>query len=105
MFVNAFGLPIPSAGVGTNIKVIKVGAGSQNGGAQGEGDLDIQMELGMAPLASILIYDGTGVDLVGSLTKEASDNTADVISESYGWFVGAQITAGDAVAAPPSAAP
>src|SRR5207253_5901579 len=46
-----------------------------------------QMVLGQAPLATIIIYDNGSSDLVGVLSKEATDNKADVISESYGWNV------------------
>ena len=41
------------------------------------------MALSQAPLASIIIYDGNS--LLGVLTQEASDNKADVLTESYGW--------------------
>jgi subtilase family serine protease len=56
-----------------------------NGRAAGEGDLDIQMVLGMAPLANVKVFDGKGGDLVNVLTNEANDASVDVISESYGW--------------------
>lgn len=85
LFVNAFGLPIPPGGVGSNVEVVTIGGGSGGGNPGGEGDLDIQMELGTAPLSKIIIYDGT-FDLVGVLTKEASENRCDAISESWGWF-------------------
>src|SRR5579862_541801 len=85
LYVQAFQLPVPQAGVGSNISVVKIQGGSGAGAPGGEGDLDIQMELGTAPLANIIIYDGGG-DQTSVLTKEASDNTADVISESYAWF-------------------
>lgn len=85
LFVAAFNLPVPPGGVGTNISVVTIQGGSGSGGAAGEGDLDIQMELGAAPLANIIIYDGGG-DQTSVLTKESSDNAADIISESYGWF-------------------
>ncbi len=88
LYVSSYNLPIPPGGVGSNIQVINVGTPSGPGTPQGEGDLDIQMELGMAPLATLQIYDGS--DLVSVLTKEVSDNTADVISESYGWNLDTQ---------------
>lgn len=76
-------LPTPSGGVGSNIKVTVCGTASGTGTPQGEGDLDIQMVLGIAPLCNFTIYDGS--DLITVLTREVNDNTADVISESYGW--------------------
>ena len=80
-------LPTPSGGVGSNIQVIVCGTASGTGTPQGEGDLDIQMVLGMAPLCTFKIYDGT--DLVTVLTREVNDNLADIISESYGWNLSA----------------
>ncbi len=87
LFINAYGLPVPGGGAGSNITVVKVGTGSQNNTAQGEGDLDFQMVLGLTPLANIYIFDGTGGNLVTVLSTEVSDNRADIISESYGWNV------------------
>jgi len=85
LFVNAFHLPVPSGGAGSNIQVVTLNGGAGSGPENAEGDLDMQMELSAAPLATILIYDDGAGDLVGTLTKEASDNRADLISESYGW--------------------
>ncbi len=87
LFVSRYGLPTPSGGAGSNIQVVTVGTGAQNGTAQGEGDLDIEMVIASAPLANVRIYDST--DLIGVLTREASDNWADVITESYGWSLSA----------------
>jgi len=84
-YITTFGLPTPPAGPGSNVKVVVVGFPSGPNPPAGEGDLDIQMELGMAPLAKILIYDG--YDLLPTLIKEESDNKASIISESYGWFL------------------
>jgi len=83
LYYSQFGLPTPSGGVGSNVHVVVAGTGAGGGTPQGEGDLDIQMVLGMAPLCDFTIYDGT--DLIAVLTREVNDNTADVISESYGW--------------------
>ncbi len=83
LYYSNNGLPTPSGGVGSNVKVVTAGSPSGPGTPQGEGDLDIQMVLGQAPLCNFTIYDGT--DLIAVLTKEVNDNTADVISESYGW--------------------
>jgi hypothetical protein len=84
-FYSTFGLPTPSGGVGSNIHVVTVSGGNASTTPQAEGDLDIQMVLGMAPLCNFYLYDGGSSDLIGTLTKEANDNIADVISESYGW--------------------
>ncbi|MHB8637869.1 MAG: S53 family peptidase [Fimbriimonadaceae bacterium] len=82
-----YALPTPSGGVGSNIRVVQVDGGSGAGPAGGEGDLDIQMELGGAPLANLVIYDGdiNSLDLISVLTQEGSDNRADIISESWEW--------------------
>jgi subtilase family serine protease len=87
-YYSTFGLPTPSGGVGANVHEVKISGGAGTGGAGGEGDLDIQMVLGMAPLCNFYIYDGGSSDLIGVLTRETNDNIADVISESYGWNLG-----------------
>lgn len=88
LYYSAYGLPAPAGGVGSNITTTVVGTAAGPGTPQGEGDLDIQMVLGMAPLCNFRIYDSTS-DLVGVLTAEANDNLCDVISESYGWNLSA----------------
>jgi subtilase family serine protease len=85
LYYSQYGLPTPPGGVGSNITVITISGGAGGGTPGAEGDLDIQMELGMAPLCNLRIYDGGNSDLIGVLTAEANDNLADVISESYGW--------------------
>jgi len=86
LYYSYYGLPTPAAGANSNVHVVAVGTAAGTGTAAGEGDLDIQMVLGMAPLCEFYIYDSTN-DLVGVLTREANDNLADVISESYGWNI------------------
>ena len=86
LYYSAFSLPTPTGGVGSNITVTAVDGGSGSGTPGAEGDLDIQMVLGMAPLCNFIVYDGGG-DLIDVLTKEQDDNLADVISESYGWVL------------------
>lgn len=83
-FISAFSLPTPVGGAMSNVHVVVVGAGHNTVTAGGEGNLDLQMLLGAAPLADIYIYDSTQ-SLLGVLTREASDNLADIISESWGW--------------------
>ncbi len=100
LYVNAYGLPSPAAGVGTNITISTYGTSAWNRlPASGEGDLDLQMELGMAPLSHIIVYDtggeqdGSGnftgasnADYIGLTTLLTNDNLADVVSDSYGWY-------------------
>ena len=84
---SKYSLPTPSAGAGTNIKIITISGGSRTGTAQGEGDLDLQAVLAIAPLANVIIYDGSTLDTIGVLTRESNDNAADVITESYSWKI------------------
>jgi hypothetical protein len=87
-----FNLPVPKAGAGTNItvKVVDDGNGLE-GPEYGEGDLDIQSTIAMAPLCNLIVYDNDepsgDADYIGVLSQEADDNSADVITESYGWFL------------------
>jgi len=85
LYYSQYGLPTPTGGVNSNVHVVTISGGAGSGTPQGEGDLDIQMVLGMAPLCNFTIYDGGASDLIGTLTREVNDNLADVISESYGW--------------------
>ena len=92
---SQWGLPTPTGGIGSNVTVVPVPVGGGTGSTtpQGEADLDIQTILTVAPLANLIIYDGTGTNLIDVLTKEANDNLADIISESYGWRFGSDATA------------
>ena len=93
LFITRNVLPYPAAGKASNITVTLVGSGigtdlGSGTNGQAEGDLDFQAVLGQAPLANIIIYDGGGSGgggLISTLAKEASDNKADVLTESYGW--------------------
>ncbi len=85
LYYAQYGLPTPPGGVGSNITVIPISGGAGGGAPGAEGDLDIQMVLGMAPLCTLRVYDGGNSDLIGVLTAEVNDNLADTISESYGW--------------------
>ena len=89
LYYSHFGLPTPAGGVLSNIHKVSIdGVNGETAAVGAEGDLDIQMEAGMAPLADIYIYDNGGQsDLIGVLTREVNDNIADVISESYGWSI------------------
>ncbi len=89
LLITAYSLPTPAGGAMSNVSVVHVGTGSQNNTAQGEGDLDFQMVLAVAPLANIIMYDGTGGNLTTVLSTEVSANVADIISESWGWTVSA----------------
>ena len=86
VYYSTYFLPTPAGGVGTNI-TRDTTAGNSGTSGVGEGDLDFQLPLGMAPLATMIIYDGGAGNLLGVLQKEANDNLADVISESYGWNI------------------
>jgi subtilase family serine protease len=87
-----FGLPTPSGGLGSNVSVITVDTnqGGEGGPQLGEGDVDIQCVLGMAPLCTLRVYDGGNLsegfyDPIGTLTDQSDDNACDVITSSYGW--------------------
>jgi subtilase family serine protease len=89
-WTSAYGLPVPAAGSGSNITVVKVGTGTTYGVGSpgGEGDLDLQAVLMAAPLASIYDYDDSTNDTaapITTLSKIESDNIADIVTESYGW--------------------
>ncbi|HVT12710.1 MAG TPA: protease pro-enzyme activation domain-containing protein [Fimbriimonadaceae bacterium] len=92
LYISQYGLPVPAGGAGSNIQVVTVNSGAASHSENAEGDLDMQMQLGMVPLANILIYDNGSNDLVAVLTKEANDNLCNVISESYGWSSSAPIS-------------
>ncbi len=88
-----FGLPSPSGGVGSNIQIVPIdGKNGKTHKINDEADIDIQCVLAQAPLCNLIIYDdatygdaSNDEDPVGLMTKEADDNLADVITESYGW--------------------
>ena len=89
---SQFGLPVPTQGAGSNITVETVEDGNGSAGPEyGEGDLDIQASIAMAPLCHLIIYDDDDPngndDPIGTWTQEAEDDSADVITESYGWFL------------------
>ena len=96
--VEYFGLPIPAGGVMKNITVESVSGGTgQSFVGTGEGDLDIQSVIAMAPLSKVIIYDnftGTGTyDEIAVLTREAEDNSCDIVTESYGHALGSSSAA------------
>lgn len=84
LYINANGLPTPPGGAASNIEIISVGTPAHTGTPAGEGDLDFQMVLGTAPLATIKIYDSTD-DLIGILARQSTDNSCDIITESWGY--------------------
>ena len=89
LFYQTFGLPQPVGGYGSNITKIIIGGVDGETLAQdpvaSEGDLDFQLVLGAAPLCNLFIYDGSGAGLIAILAKEAQDNLADIVTESYGF--------------------
>lgn len=81
-------LPTPAKGIGSNVTVVSIdGAnGEVSSGAEVECDIDIQTVLAMAPLCHLILYDNANnSDILGVLTQEADDNSADLITESYAW--------------------
>ncbi len=92
-FLSWAGLPAPAGGAASNVTVKTTDGGSGANTPGGEADLDICTILGVAPLCNLYIYDGKGSSgPIPTLTLEANDNIADVISESYGWRFGSQST-------------
>ena len=85
LYYNKYSLPTPPGGVTSNITVTTISGGAGTGATHAEGDLDIQMVLGMAPLCNLRVYDGGSNNLLGVLLQEVTDNAADIITESYGW--------------------
>ncbi len=88
LFYAKYALPAPAGGVGSNITVNVVNSPIGTGFPSGEGDLDVQMPLGMSPLCNFIIYEDGDFSLVDVLTTIANQNKADVVSESYGWNLG-----------------
>jgi len=87
LFYNTYGLTVPAGGVGSNVSVVAINGGSGSGTPQGEADLDIQMPLGQAPLATFIVYDATFI--TDCLSAEVNANNADIISDSWGWNIDA----------------
>lgn len=94
LLYSQYNLPTPVSGILGNVTIKTIDGGSEFSSAQGEGDLDMQMVLGEAPLCNLIVYDGNS-SLVDVLTQEVNDNAADVITESYGW----NFTTSEAIAA------
>ena len=86
-FINTYSLATPTSGAGTNIIQVSVNGADNEGSPSAEGDLDPEMVLSSAPLATIYIYDGSNSNPspLATYTLEANDNLASIISESYGW--------------------
>jgi len=89
-WTSKYSLPVPSGGSGSNITVREVGTGATygQGAPGGEGDLDLQAVLMAAPLASVYDYDDATSDTAAPITTYTdivNDNTADIVTESYGW--------------------
>ncbi len=84
LLYSQYGLPTPTGGVGKNITKVSIsGFNGETQAAEGEGDLDIQMILGMAPLANLYIYDAPNTGPLATYTQQANDNLCDIISESW----------------------
>jgi len=87
LYYTQFGLPTPAGGVGSNISVFTINGGSGSGTPGVEGDVDIQMVLGVAPLCNLRIYDGDPGDMLAVLSYETNENVADIVTESYMWSI------------------
>ncbi len=87
LLYKQYGLPTPLGGVGSNI-IVKAVDGTNvgsNSTENGEGDIDIEAVLAMAPLCTLIVYDlPVPNDAISIYAYEANDNKADFISESYG---------------------
>jgi subtilase family serine protease len=74
----------------TKVKVssVKVDGGGGKGAGQGEAALDIETAIALAPKAGITVYDAPGsnypLSMVDELTKMFDDDSAQIVSMSYG---------------------
>jgi subtilase family serine protease len=92
LYIQQFGLPVPTTGALSNVTVKTIGGGSEYGQRLAEGDLDPQMVIGQAPLSKIIIYDGAGggdtatdAQVLSVYLTEMDDNAVDIVTESYNW--------------------
>ncbi len=71
---------------GTSVPIsnVDVAGGPTPGGDDGESALDIEQAIGLAPKASILVYQGPFTSTVQIISTIVSQNAAKVISSSYG---------------------
>ena len=85
-----------------NVTKVPVSGDGETYAPVGEGDLDLQCTFGMAPRSHVFIYDGkyltdtSGdpfVDLVSVLARIANDDNVDIVTESYGFYSGPEVTA------------
>ncbi|MBI5364658.1 MAG: S8 family serine peptidase [Planctomycetes bacterium] len=87
LYLTHFALPVPPGGALSNVAVVPcAGGGAGAGPSIVEGNLDLQMVLGIAPLANVRIYDSPpSQDLIAVLTQIASDDQCDLVTESWTW--------------------
>ena len=73
-------------GTTTSVSYVKVDAGAGSGYGQGEAALDIEDLIGLAPKASILVYQGpnTNVGVYDTYNAIVTANKAKVVSTSWG---------------------
>jgi subtilase family serine protease len=75
-------------GVGTSVSSVKVDGGDGTGVGEGEAALDIETAIGLAPRSQISVYDAPAsnyaLSTVDEYTKIFDDDTAQVVSSSYG---------------------
>lgn len=73
--------------IDARVSYVKVGKGNGNGPGSGEATMDIDQLVGLAPEAHVIVYDGpnsTDGSTDAILNRIVSDDTADVISDSWG---------------------
>jgi Pro-kumamolisin, activation domain/Putative Ig domain len=73
-------------GTHASVTNVQVGNGAGTGSGSGEAALDIEDVIGLAPKASIRVYEGpdTGGGALATLSQMVTDNTAEVLSTSWG---------------------
>jgi subtilase family serine protease len=92
-FLDDFSLPLPPEGPGTNLTFIDVNGGADpDFGTDLESNLDLQMVLGIAPLANIRIYNSESsvdqaayfVNYLAVVSTITSENAVDIVTDSWG---------------------
>ncbi len=73
-------------GTSTSVSYVKVDGGAGTGAGGGEAALDIEDAIGLAPQAKVLVYQGPNTDpgAIDTYNKIISQDTAAVISTSWG---------------------
>lgn len=95
LYLAQYALPTPPGGALSNVTVVPCAGGGAGAGTPfGEGDLDLQMVLGIAPLANVRVYDSPpSQDLIAVLTQLSNDDACDLVTESWTWNLPASTVA------------